>query len=282
MGAPQLGRVLAHLRRVLLKQETAELSDSALLNLYLLHRNEAAFETLVRRHGPMVLGVCRRVLRNPHDAEDAFQATLLVLVRKASSLRTPGLVGNWLYGVAYRTALEAKKMAAKRRLKEAKVVPQSPPASTWDDLQTLLDQELDRLPDKYRAVIVLCDLEGMTRKDAARRLGWPEGTVASRLAGARKTLAKRLSRHELALSGGARGTRVSKCYGIPAGCTRGEHDPSGKLVGCGSDTRGIDFRPGRPSDARSVKVHVVYQTQNDNRGVPARRPDFMRHRRAVA
>src|SRR6185295_6592500 len=211
MGAPQLGRVLAHLRSVLLKQDIAGLSDGGLLSLYLRHRDEAAFEALIRRHGPMVLGVCRRVLHNQHDAKDAFQATLLVLIRKAPSLRTPGMVGNWLYGVAYRTALEARKVAAKRRAKEAKVIPlQESPEDAWADLRTVLDLELDRLPDKYRAAIVLCDLEGMTRKEAARRLGWPEGTVASRLASARKTLTKRLSRHQRALSAGAVAALVSQ------------------------------------------------------------------------
>src|SRR5262249_12586006 len=150
---------------VLVRQEVAGMADGDLLRRYLLHRDEAVFEALVRRHGPMVMGVCRRVLHNLHDAEDAFQATFLVLVRRASTLRSPGMVGNWLYGVAYRTALEARKTAAKRRAKEAKVVPRTEsPRDAWADLRPVLDQELDRLPDKYRAVIVLCDLEGKTRK----------------------------------------------------------------------------------------------------------------------
>lgn len=211
MGTPQLSRVLAHLRNVLVKHDTARLSDGGLLTLYVRQRDEAAFEALVRRHGPMVLGVCRRVLHNSHDVEDAFQATMLVLVRKAASLRTPGKVGNWLYGVAYRTALEARKVAAKRRAKEAMAPPPTEtPESVSSDLRAVLDQELDRLPDKFRAAIVLCDLEGMTRKEAAHRLGWPDGTVASRLASARKLLANRLSRRQRTLSAGAVAALVSE------------------------------------------------------------------------
>jgi RNA polymerase sigma factor (sigma-70 family) len=211
MGSPHLSQVIARLRSVLLKQNAAGLSDGELLSVYVRNRDEASFEELVRRHGPMVLGVCRRVLQNPHDAEDAFQATLLVLVRKACSLRSPGMVGNWLYGVAYRTAQEARKIAAKRRAKEAQVTrPSETLEDAWEGLRTVLDQELDRLPDKYRAVVVLCDLEGKTRKEAAQRLGWPEGTVASRLANARRTLAKRLSRRQSALSGGALATLISQ------------------------------------------------------------------------
>jgi RNA polymerase sigma factor (sigma-70 family) len=201
MAKTHLSSVLAHLRSVFIGQDASGLSDAELLKLYLRHRDEAAFEALVRRHGPMVLGVCRRVLRNGHDAEDAFQAALLVLVRKAPTLRSPELVANWLYGVAYRTALEAKKMAAKRRTKEAKAASStSTPEDAWANLRPVLDQELERLPNKYRSVLVLCDLEGKTRKEAARQLGWPEGTVASRLASARQTLARRLVRHRLALS----------------------------------------------------------------------------------
>ena len=150
-------------------------------------KDEAAFEALVRRHGPMVLGVCRRVLRNHHDAEDAFQATFLVLVRKAASIVPREMVANWLYGVAYRTALKARSMIARQRVRERQVTEMPEPEAAepddcWRDLQPLLDQELSRLPDKYRVPIVLCDLEGKTGKEAARQLGWPEGTVASRLA----------------------------------------------------------------------------------------------------
>src|SRR5262249_6810201 len=119
MATGQLSKFLTHLRSVMVKQDAMELSDVALLRRYVQQRDDAAFELLVRKHGPLVLGVCRRILRNPHDAEDAFQATWLVLVRKAATLRSPGMVGNWLYGVAYRTALEAKRLTAKRRNKEA-------------------------------------------------------------------------------------------------------------------------------------------------------------------
>jgi RNA polymerase sigma factor (sigma-70 family) len=204
MTAANLNRVVRHLRSILETQEVAGLRDGELLQCYVQKRDEAAFATLVRRHGPMVMGVCRRVLHNLHDAEDAFQATFLVLVRKASSLLSPNTVGNWLYGVAYRTAREAKRTAMRRREKEAAMVHRNQIADDiWADLRPVLDQELDQLPDKYRAVVVLCDLEGRTRKETARHLGWPEGTVAGRLARGRVLLAKRLTRRGVALSGGA-------------------------------------------------------------------------------
>ena len=177
----------------------------------------------MRRHGPMVWGVCRRVLRNHHDAEDAFQATFLVLVRKAASIASRELLANWLYGVAHQTALKARATAAKRKGRERQVTEMPEPAVTqqdlWRDLQPLLDEELSRLPDKYRGVIVLCDLEGKTRKEAARQLGCPEGTVAGRLARARTMLAKRLTRRGVALSGGALAAVLSQqaaSAGVPA------------------------------------------------------------------
>jgi RNA polymerase sigma factor (sigma-70 family) len=183
----------------------ADLTDGQLLDLYVTCKDERAFEALVRRHGPMVLGVCRRVLANPHDVEDAFQATFLVLVRKAASVRGDAL-GNWLYGVAYRAAQKAKVSVARRRVKERQIEPFPEPATVaeglWHDVLPLLDRELARLPEKYRLPVVLCDLEGRTRKEAARQLGWPEGTVAGRLAEGRARLAKGLRRHGLPVSGG--------------------------------------------------------------------------------
>jgi RNA polymerase sigma factor (sigma-70 family) len=211
MSTSQLNEVIRRLRSAVLRPDVAGLPDGDLLKRYVQRRDELAFEALVRRHGPMVMGVCRRVLHHSHDAEDAFQATFLVLVRRASTLRSPSMVGNWLYGVAYRTALEAKKAAARRRAKETKVEPRTEvPRDAWADLRPVLDQELDQLPDKYRTVIVLCDLEGKTRKEAARELGWPEGTVASRLATARSMLAKRLGGYGLSVSGGVLATMLCR------------------------------------------------------------------------
>jgi RNA polymerase sigma factor (sigma-70 family) len=170
-------------------------SDGCLLDVFIAQRDEAAFEALVRRHGPMVVGVCQRVLCNEHDAEDAFQATFLVLVRKAASVRPREMVGNWLYGVAYRTSLEAKKAVAKRRLKEAEVMLRTEaPEQTQTDLRPVLDRELAALPHKYRVPLVLCELDGRSRKEVARQLDVPEGTVASRVARAKNMLAKRLAR----------------------------------------------------------------------------------------
>jgi RNA polymerase sigma factor (sigma-70 family) len=204
MPASQMSEVIQQLRRAGLLPDAAHLTDGQLLESFVRHREAAALEALVRRHGPMVWGVCRRVLGDCPDAEDAFQATFLVLLRKAASIRTNP--GNWLYGVAHQTALKARASRAKRRLRERSVTQMPEPAVTekdrWNDIQTLLDQEVSRLPEKYRTVIVLCELEGKTLRDAARQLGCPEGTAASRLARARTMLAKRLARHGLAVSGG--------------------------------------------------------------------------------
>ena len=206
MATSHTSKVIQHLRRAVLLRDGAGMTDGQLLGCFLTQRDDAAFAALVRRHGPMVWGVCRRVLRNYHDAEDAFQATFLVLVRKAATVEPKGMVANWLYGVAYQTALKARSVAARRKERERQVVEMPERAfeeqHVWHDLQPLLDQELSRLPDKYRVPIVLCDLEGKTRKEAAQHLGWPQGTVAGRLATARKTLARRLAQRGIVLSGG--------------------------------------------------------------------------------
>jgi len=162
MATSELSRVLQTLRRATLLPEEASLSDGQLLESYVRSRAEAAFAALVSRHGPMVWGVCRRVLHCHQDAEDAFQATFLVLVRKAASVVPRELVANWLYGVAHQTALKARALTARRQSREKQVLAMPEPALEQQDLrdglQPLLDQELGRLPDKYRALIVLCDL----------------------------------------------------------------------------------------------------------------------------
>src|SRR5262249_44200310 len=146
MAISQMSEVIRHLRRTVLLRDGAGLTDKQLLENYLNRRDEAALEALVRRHGPMVWGVCRRVLRNYHDAEDAFQATSLVLVRKAASITSRELLANWLYGVARQTALKARASAARRKGRERQVAEMPEPAVTeqelWHDLQPLLDQEL--------------------------------------------------------------------------------------------------------------------------------------------
>jgi RNA polymerase sigma factor (sigma-70 family) len=214
MATSQTSEVIQHLRRMLLPRDGAGRTDGQLLEDYLNRRDEAALTALVRRHGPMVWGVCRRVLRGYHDAEDAFQATFLVLVRKAASIASRELLANWLYGVAHQTALNARAMVARRKERERRVAEMPEPAiaeqDLWGDLQPLLDEELSRLPNKYRAVIELCDLEGKTRQEAARQLSLPEGTVAGQLARARVMLAKRLAQRGVALSGGALGVVLAQ------------------------------------------------------------------------
>src|SRR5262245_62936163 len=198
--------VLGHIRR-LAATALAELPDSELLERFARAGDQGAFTALVERHGPMVLGVCRRVLRHEQDAEDAFQATFLVLARKAGSLRSRELLPNWLYGVAHRTALKARAMNVHRRARDrtAQEIARSeaPADGARDQLLECLDAELSRLPEKYRAPVVLCELEGKSRTEAARLLGLPEGTLSWRLAQARKLLAHRLARHSAGLVGGA-------------------------------------------------------------------------------
>ncbi len=201
----QMSKVIQHLRSTILLRDGADLTDGELLECFVSRRETAALEALVRRHGSMVWGVCLRILHNHHDAEDAFQATFLVLVRKAASVTPREMVGNWLYGVARQTALKARATTAKQRTRESQVVEMLDPAVKEQDLsgdwQLILDQELNGLPDKYRVAIVMCDLEGETRKEAARQLGLPEGTLAGRLTKGRAMLAKRLARHGLAVTG---------------------------------------------------------------------------------
>jgi RNA polymerase sigma factor (sigma-70 family) len=201
-----LSGVARHLRAAALHGDGAVLTDGQLLECFLRDRDEPAFEALVRRHGPMVFGVCRRILGNTHDADDAFQATFLVLVRKSRALGSGALLGPWLYAVAYRTALKARHLAYRRRTREKQVVHMPEPEiiepESLRDLQPLLDRELNRLPEAYRVPVVLCDLGGASKKEAAARLGIPEGTVSSRLARGRELLRQRLTRRGLTLASG--------------------------------------------------------------------------------
>src|SRR5262245_53131855 len=204
MAVEQCNGFMRQLRGVILAREANGPSDAQLLEGFFARRDEAAFTALVRRHGPMVLGVCQRVLHDLCDAEDAFQATFLVFVRKAATLRKPERVSNWLYGVAYRTALRARAQRVRQRAFEKPLLdlPSSEPVAelVWQELRPILDQELNRLPDRYRSPLVLCYLEGKTKRQAARQLGRPEGTVSTQLARGRDILRQRLTRRGLMLS----------------------------------------------------------------------------------
>ncbi len=201
------GPVLRFLRRVT-GGGSGDTTDGVLLARFVAGRDEAAFAELVRRHGPMVHGVCLRVLGDAHDADDAFQATFLVLTHKARGVARPELLGNWLYGVAHRTARRARADSARRRQREAGAAPPAGPPdpadeAARDDLRRVLDDEVSRLPEKYRAPLVLCFLEGKTQDEAARWLGCPRKTLTTRLARAAERLRGRLARRGIALSAGA-------------------------------------------------------------------------------
>jgi RNA polymerase sigma factor (sigma-70 family) len=193
-----------HLRTIAVKQATAALSDQQLLEAFLTQRSEASFTALVERHGSMVFSVCRRVLHHAQDAEDAFQATFLVLARNAGSIRKRGSVSSFLHGVAYHTATKLRLASARRTRRERKC-DCSPSLEgtddiTWRELRLVLDEELARLPEHSRAPLVLCYLEGRTQDEAARQLGWSKGTFRRRLDRARDLLRRRLTRRGLALS----------------------------------------------------------------------------------
>jgi RNA polymerase sigma factor (sigma-70 family) len=183
------------------------LSDKELLGRFFRDKADAAFSTLVERHGPLVFGACRRILNDANDAEDAFQATFLVLVRKGATLRDPERLASWLYGVAYRTARKVRAKAA-LRTKSERQAGEMPTKSddksnrdmTYEELQAVLDEEISKLPEKYALPLVLCYLEGKTNAQAAAQLGWPEGSISRRLSRARELLRSRLARRGMAMS----------------------------------------------------------------------------------
>jgi RNA polymerase sigma factor (sigma-70 family) len=197
--------LLAFLRRLAVARPQSVLTDGELLQRFALEREESAFAALMQRHGPMVLGVCQSLLRDTADAEDAFQATFVVLVRKARVIGKPASVASWLHGVAYRLSMRLRTDAARRRAGEEKAVPMTTctpqDEAAWSDLRPLLHEEVARLPDRYRLPFVLCYLEGKTNEEAAELLGWPKGTVQSRLSRGRERLRTRLTRRGLAPTG---------------------------------------------------------------------------------
>ena len=206
MASGHSGDAVRQINRLFLDGTAVGLTDGQLLERFSTRRPEgaeAAFEALVNRHGPMVLRVCRGVLRDPRDVEDAFQATFLVLVKKAHSLDDRELLAPWLYGVARRVALKARGVASRRSRREGGVMddpPADPAEGPWPDLRPILHEELDRLPEKYRKPVVLCHLEGLTHAEAAQELAWPVGTVSVRLTRARKLLKERLTRRGLGVT----------------------------------------------------------------------------------
>jgi RNA polymerase sigma factor (sigma-70 family) len=205
MPSSQAKAVLRYIRKVAAAQYPLNLADQELLERFTGRSDEAAFAALVHRHGPMVLHLCRRVLRNNEAAEDAFQATFLVFCQKAASLRMQESVGGWLHSVAYRIAQKARIAAARRRKHEGRLserqVTNPLVELTLREAHEILDQELVRLPEKFRVPLVLCYLEGLTKDEAAQQLGWPASTVKSRLEQARERLRGRLTSRGLALSG---------------------------------------------------------------------------------
>ena len=225
--ARRLGRgVLRDVQALFTHGAIGHLDDERLLDRFISAHaefSELAFEALIDRHGPMVLRVCREVLRDRHDAEDAFQATFLVLARKAASIRAQTSLASWLHGVARRVASRARSAALRRRLHErraAELAERPAIESRWDDLAEILHEEIDRLPERYRDPLVSCDLEGLTEGQAARRLGRPIGTVRSQLARARGRLRSRLIRRGLApaatvLAGGRVASAATIVVGHP-------------------------------------------------------------------
>jgi RNA polymerase sigma factor (sigma-70 family) len=198
MSASHGNTLLRHVRMLAAQQATAELSDQALMQRLAAGPDAAALEALVRRHGSMVLGVCRRVLDNLHDAEDALQATFLVLIQKAATVRSPGSVSCWLHGVAYRLACRAKADAARRRAHESR----APMSVSFDpvteisrrEARVALDDALAGLPERYRAALIMCCLEGKGRDEAAKELHCSVNALRNRLEQGRELLRRRLAR----------------------------------------------------------------------------------------
>ena len=222
MATSGLAAVVRHIRAMAADPRMIYRTDGDLLRAYLRANDQAAFQALVRRHGKMVLRICRGALGNMHDAEDAFQATFLVLARRANSIRKKESLASWLHGVAYRMALNARKVSARRRKHElqAKQTQSPDPALTvaWHELQLLLNEEIEHLPEYLRSPFVLCCLENKSHADAARELGIKETTIGMRLSRARKRLQERLSRRGVSFGAvlAASAVGVENAAGVPA------------------------------------------------------------------
>lgn len=220
MPQGQLGLVIQQLRRLVGADSAPNGTDGQLLQRFVCDHDEAAFTTLAERYGPLVLSVCRRILRDPHAVEDAFQATFLILAKKAASIRKSESLGSWLHGVAHRVAVRAKSNAARRQALEqseadmSHAEPSAPIAgpadvADWQEIAAILDEELRQLPEKHRAPLVLCYLKGQTNEQAAVELCCPPCSMSWRLSQAREQLRARLTRRGVALSAAALGTHLA-------------------------------------------------------------------------
>jgi RNA polymerase sigma factor (sigma-70 family) len=224
MSKNPLDSVLQHIRRI---AGPGEAGDAGLLERFALQGDEAAFERIVSLHGPMVFGLCRRLLQHEQDAEDAFQATFLALARKAGTIGNKKSLSSWLYKVAFRVACRIRVKVPELTNRVAGVLDrpdcEREADAVWRDLRFVLDQEVACLSECYRVPIVLCHFEGKTNEEAARLLGCPKGTVATRLARAREQLRRRLTRRGLTLTSGLLTAVMSEralAVSVPVGLAR--------------------------------------------------------------
>jgi RNA polymerase sigma factor (sigma-70 family) len=268
MATAQTHPVIRYIRKLATRPPVTDLSDGRLLARFVRDRDEAAFAALVRRHGATVLGVCRRVVRDWHAAEDCLQTTFLVLARKAASLGAPPALGPWLHAVALRTALKARAKTARRRQQEEKAAAplavESRDELVWRDLRPVLDEAVGRLAEKYRVPVVLCYLEGKTVAEAARLLGWPQGTVATRLGRARQRLRAVLARRGLALAPAVLAVALARCARAGGAPLEAATTEAVSLVAAGSAAAGgglsaasATLRKGVLPVMRTTKAAVV-------------------------
>jgi RNA polymerase sigma factor (sigma-70 family) len=252
MAGTRPAQVFQYLRTLLSARGTDPSSDEQLLQRFVDQRDEAAFTALLQRHGPVVLGVCRRLLADPHDVEDAFQATFLVLARRAGAVARRERVGSWLFGVAYRIAARLRGQVVRRRVRQRQLsdspAREEQPEIVGREARGILDEEVQRLPEKYRTPFILCHLRGLTQEEAAHELGCPKGTVASRVMRACQRLRARLSRRDL--------TIPPTLFGTLLGAEVAEAALPGALAGA-TVTAACAFASGRHEATGAASARVL-------------------------